>query len=163
MGTVLPKLSTYFCFHCKWWNVPPLWQKKLLKHINQSTSKEEPQFWPTVLFAGFPDVKQPWSRDWVIVTALFQLMTQSSIAQRQRMRDLLSRHVGGWWWPHYPMCTPCCGGCHVLQDTPVASAPTPLLSFPPASLAQRGHPGQVSPLLHPVWYFLTASVSFQKT
>lgn len=48
-------------------------------------------------------------------------------------------------------------------DTPVTSAPAPVLSFPPASLAQQGHPCQLSHLLHPVWYFLTASVSFWKT
>lgn len=80
-----------------------------------------------------------------------------------RLRYLPGRRVGGWWWPHYPVCTTCCWGCHGLQDTPITSAPPPPLPFPPASLAQQGHPCQASPLLHPVWYFLTISVSFQKT
>lgn len=64
---------------------------------------------------------------------------------------------------HTTRCVHLAFGWHVLQDTPVASAPAPKLSFSPASLAQQGRPCQLSPLLHPVCYFLTASVSFQKT
>lgn len=61
------------------------------------------------------------------------------------------------------VCTLLLVGMCYIQDTPVASAPAPMLSFSPARLAQQGHPCQLSPLLHPVCYFLTASVSFQKT